>query len=252
MIRFASDVSTVLAIGAHPDDIELGAGGILLKMQDAGWKVVMLVATDGARGGEPLQRNEEQDRAARFLNADLLWGGLEDGDVQVCPATINKIESVVREYRPQVVLTHWREDTHQDHRNLSLATISACRRVDILICYEVPSTERFEPAIFEHLNDEELRRKNELVKCHQSQLGMGDRRDVLEWMNHTGKYRGQKVRRRFCEAFHPIHASFLSRLIDPMQNSIDDGQEIRDARPVEPRASAVGGKQRVEYIDLSR
>ena len=86
----------VLAIGAHPDDIELGCGGALLAHVAAGDTVTMLVVTggengpgDGARGAG---RRAEQERAARTLGAGLLWGGLRDCTLTPDAATVAVVE----------------------------------------------------------------------------------------------------------------------------------------------------------------
>ncbi|WP_409331128.1 PIG-L deacetylase family protein, partial [Trujillonella humicola] len=69
---------SVLAIGAHPDDVELGCGATLLAHAAAGDTVTVLVVTGGEAGpGEPARRLE-QEAAARMLGARLVWGGLHD------------------------------------------------------------------------------------------------------------------------------------------------------------------------------
>jgi len=65
----------VLAIGAHPDDIEIGCGGTLLKLKQQGHKVYMLVMTRGESGGCPEKRLQEQEAAAEYIGAEeIFWG----------------------------------------------------------------------------------------------------------------------------------------------------------------------------------
>jgi LmbE family N-acetylglucosaminyl deacetylase len=71
----------VLAIGAHPDDIELGCGAALLAHRRAGHEVTMLVMTAGLGPAERRARPEEQEEAAALLRAGLVWGGFEDGRI---------------------------------------------------------------------------------------------------------------------------------------------------------------------------
>ena len=69
---------SVLAVGAHPDDIELGCGGALAAHRAAGHTLTMLVLSDGGNGPGTADRWAEQDAAARVLDAGLVWGGLAD------------------------------------------------------------------------------------------------------------------------------------------------------------------------------
>ena len=85
---------SVLAIGAHPDDIELGCGGALLAHVAAGDRVTMLVVTGGENGpGDDTQvtgRRAEQERAAAAIGARLVWGGLVDCQVVADSAAIRR------------------------------------------------------------------------------------------------------------------------------------------------------------------
>src|SRR4051812_35835497 len=97
----ATPSRTVLAVGAHPDDIELGAGATLLRLSKAGWRVVLLVVTDGRGGGRPSTRREEQQEVARQLEAELHWGNLEDGCLRDTPELIDLIGGHIRRTQPQ-------------------------------------------------------------------------------------------------------------------------------------------------------
>ena len=76
---------TILAIGAHPDDIELGCGGALLAHRRAGEAVWLLVMSAGTGGGVSAIRKHEQSVAARRLDAELLWGDFADGEIPLPP-----------------------------------------------------------------------------------------------------------------------------------------------------------------------
>ena len=82
---------SVLAIGAHPDDIELGCGGTIARHVAVGDQVAMLVVTRGEVGpGEVLQRVEEQRRAAEVLGVStLLWGN----DIPDCQVSLHELGS---------------------------------------------------------------------------------------------------------------------------------------------------------------
>src|SRR5688500_7561614 len=72
----------ILAVVAHPDDIELGCGATLLAHRARGDEVALLVMTTGERGPQDAKsRIREQEDAAALLGASLLWGGFQDGEV---------------------------------------------------------------------------------------------------------------------------------------------------------------------------
>jgi LmbE family N-acetylglucosaminyl deacetylase/CheY-like chemotaxis protein len=147
--RFQHLPERVLAIGAHPDDVEIGVGGILVGHGKVGDEITVLTMSHGARGGDSIRRAEEAERAAERLGAKLILQDLEDTRVPMADPTVNMIESVIEEFRPTVVYTHTSCDLHQDHRNVHQATLVATRSVANVYCYESPSaTVKFAPARF--------------------------------------------------------------------------------------------------------
>ena len=119
----------ILAIGAHPDDIEIGCGGTLLYFQKYhNATVSMLLLTRGEAGTEgAVDREAEQSAACQILGIDRRFcADLTDTAIDLQDA-IKCIEDVVGDVDPDVVFTHYGEDTHQDHRVVSDATISACQ-----------------------------------------------------------------------------------------------------------------------------
>jgi LmbE family N-acetylglucosaminyl deacetylase len=128
--------SSALAIGAHPDDVEFGAGGLLAKWAADGCVVHHLVCTDGSKGTWDVdadvsalaaRRQEEQREAARRLAGDrageVRFLGRVDGELDSDLATRGEVALVIRELRPQAVLGHdpWkRYRLHPDHRHAGL------------------------------------------------------------------------------------------------------------------------------------
>ena len=118
----------ILAIGAHPDDIEFGCGGTLSKYSEKGHKVYMLVLSIGDKGGDPEIRQKEQENSAQILGAEKLYFGNEkDTEIVQSQKLITEIEGFLKEIKPDFIFVHYFDDTHQDHRNLSNSTISATR-----------------------------------------------------------------------------------------------------------------------------
>lgn len=161
---------TVLAVGAHPDDVEIGVGGILAAHRAAGDDIVILTLTRGARGGDADLRQHESLAAAELLGARLFLKDLVDTEVDGGGPTVRLIEEVVREVRPTVVYTHTRHDRHQDHRAANEATIVATRGVASVACFQSPSsTIDFHPNRFVAI-DRFIDAKLELLDCFRSQV----------------------------------------------------------------------------------
>jgi bacillithiol biosynthesis deacetylase BshB1 len=112
----------ILAFGAHPDDVELFAGGTMAKMAALGYSTGIIDMTRGELGtrGTPAMRNREAQKAAKILGLRVRKNlELPDGSVTVTSATRLKVIHALREYRPSLVLTHHWEDKHPDHVNTS-------------------------------------------------------------------------------------------------------------------------------------
>jgi N-acetylglucosamine malate deacetylase 1 len=113
---------TILAFGAHPDDVELFAGGTMAKMAALGHLTGIVDMSRGELGtrGTPALRKEESENAAKILGVKVRENlGFPDGDIQVTSEARLKVIRVLRKYRPKIVLTHFWDDNHPDHVNTS-------------------------------------------------------------------------------------------------------------------------------------
>ncbi len=204
----------VLAIGAHPDDIELGCGGTLAAHRAAGDAVTMLVVTGGQNGpGQVGQRRTEAEAAARRLDCLLLWGRLQDCAVTADATTIALIENAIRETEADVVYVHAPDDSHQDHRAVAAATLSAARHSRRVLHYRSPSTIRFEPSLYVDISAH-LDRKLAALACHRSQVESSAMVDP-EVVAASARHFGAQARVRFAEAFVP--SRFVWDLAPPPQ-----------------------------------
>jgi LmbE family N-acetylglucosaminyl deacetylase/CheY-like chemotaxis protein len=159
----------VLAVGAHPDDVEIGVGGILAAHREAGDTVVILTMSRGGRGGEPLDRQGESLASAELLGARLFLEDLVDTEITSTGPTIAIIERVITQVNPSIVYTHSIHDRHQDHRAVHEAVVVAARSVDTVACFQSPSsTVDFRPSRFVSI-DGYTAKKIELLQCFQSQ-----------------------------------------------------------------------------------
>jgi LmbE family N-acetylglucosaminyl deacetylase/CheY-like chemotaxis protein len=178
---------SVLAIGAHPDDVEIGVGGILAAHCAAGDTITILTLSRGARGGDADRRQLESLASAELLGARLFVKDLVDTEMVGNGPMVRMIEEVVAEVEPTIVYTHTSHDRHQDHRAVHEATMVATRRIGTVACFQSPSsTIDFRPLRFVAVDDH-LERKLELLACFASQA---DSRDYMapDLVSATARY----------------------------------------------------------------
>ena len=196
----------IQAIGAHPDDIEIGCGGTLLKYARAGHNVFLLVLTEGNIGGEPAVRKAEQEKVAGYIGAKgLFFGGYRDTELEDNRDLILTIEQVKDKTDPDIVFLNYSEDTHQDHRAASNAGVSATRYVKEVLFYEVPTSFNFDPKIFVNVEDV-LEDKMKLLRLHASQFDKTRVKNLtIEESAHAcAVFRGYQGRVKFAEGFKPL------------------------------------------------
>ncbi len=118
----------ILAIGAHPDDIEYGCAGTLVKYRQQGHQIFLLVVTDGACKADPVVRRTEQEESAHIIGAEeVIFGEFADTELTCSRDLIMFIEKIAREVQPDFGFVPYPDDTHQDHRALAQAAIPASR-----------------------------------------------------------------------------------------------------------------------------
>lgn len=159
----------VLAIGAHPDDVEIGCAGTLLGHRRRGDSVSILTMSQGGVGGDRQERVREAIAVAQLIGAQLLFADLPDTRIDAGVDTIRLIEQVVGELDPTVIYVHSKNDGHQDHRAIHQATMSASRRVAKVLAYQSPSaTNDFSPTKFFAI-DTVVARKVQALSLYASQ-----------------------------------------------------------------------------------
>ena len=202
----------ILAIGAHPDDIELGLGGTLAKYVEKGKEVYALILSRGEKGvsddkikDKELKgkiREEETRKALNFLgvkdeNINVL--GLPDGGIKPDERVIDEIYEYIMKISPDIVFTHFFEDDHLVHVGTSLITLHAGRKVKSILFYESPSTRTsFSPNFFVDIS-EYIDKKVKALKMHETQkdkLYMGE--DVII---SKARFRGFQAKVRYAEGF---------------------------------------------------
>lgn len=193
----------ILAIGSHPDDIEFGCGGALYKFARNGHRVFMYVVTNGSAGGNAVKRIAEQKKSCKLLGAqEVTWGKFKDTALPSFKTVVDAIEHTVKKVEPTFVFVHHGKDTHQDHRHVHAAAVSATRNIANILFYEGPTSYDFDPNVFVTINSQ-LEPKVASLRCHHSQVMKTNIRmhSILDIARATATFRGTQCRAPFAEAF---------------------------------------------------
>ncbi|MDB4953920.1 MAG: LmbE family protein, partial [Myxococcales bacterium] len=164
----------VLAFGAHPDDLEVGAGGLLARLSDEGADVTMAIVS--------IPNQAEQRKAEAMAAADLIDANLvviyEDKPCRVediaMHELVRRFDQIVGDVRPDLVITHSANDLHWDHSLVNRATVSALRRTPCdLFAYlsspEMNAQSRSFGNCFADIS-KHMDAKVSAIACHKSQL----------------------------------------------------------------------------------
>ncbi len=195
--------NTILAIGAHPDDIELGCGGTLRAASKLGNKVVAVFMTKGEHSGDPEVRPKESLKALSLLGvSEVHFGDFPDTEIQCGTKAIDFLESFYLKHKPQTVLTHTVNDIHQDHRQVGWISMSAFRNAPQVLAFETPRvTPNFSPTYFVDITNC-VNDKWSALKCHLSQKTK--RYITYESMVNLASFRGSQVSLPAAEAFEVV------------------------------------------------
>lgn len=189
----------ILAIGAHPDDIEIGCGGTLLYLKrshDATLHTYVLTYGGASNHGAG-SRESEQSAANKILQVNSFrCAGLSDTQLHTYNL-VSMIEEVIDDVDPDIIFTHYANDTHQDHRAVAEATVSACRYRTNLLFYESFSTENFQPTLLVDIG-KTIHQKCEAVAAHVLQ---DKHLELTDYVRTLAKYRSHRTCLNYTEAF---------------------------------------------------
>lgn len=182
----------VMVISAHPDDIEPQMGGTIAEYTSKGHEVLILTLTipyqdkfgKGIKEAKKERANEAKN-SAKILGAKLILLDLDQYKINIQQRELVQIiEKYIREYNPKIIYTCWDHGSHQDHKAISNAVISATRKNDTTLYF-------FEPIIPEGIVpytflpdsyviiDNVIDKKIESVKCYKSQM----KKYGYDWVN---------------------------------------------------------------------
>jgi LmbE family N-acetylglucosaminyl deacetylase len=199
-LRLPDGPLDVLCVGAHPDDVEIGCGGTLLRLAErADVSLTVAVLT-----GTPERAAESEGALQEILSgAKTHFAGLPDGRLPTnWEAAKEHLEDLARHCQPQLVLTHRVDDAHQDHRTLGVMVTTVWRDA-LVLHYEIPKWDgdMGTPSHYVGLTREEARRKVDLLNRHFPSQHRHDWWDDEVFLGLM-RLRGMECRRPYAEAFY--------------------------------------------------
>jgi len=204
MNRLFEDSGRVLAFGAHPDDLEVGAGGLLARLVEEGAAVTMAIVS--------IPYDHDRRRAEAEAGAKVIGGKLrfiydeKPSRVEDIPMheLVRRMDQLVADVHPDLVITHSMHDLHWDHGLVNRATVSALRRTpcDLLAFLSSPEMNAQSRAFGQCFADisKSIDTKIEAIGAHRSQvekLDLESSRDLARAMGRISGY-------QFAEAYEVL------------------------------------------------
>lgn len=215
----------ILAVGAHPDDLEILCAGTLAKLARRGDKIFTGILTDGSKGHfriPPAElaeiRKSETLESSKVIGAELIWLGIPDAYLFDDERTRLKVIDMVRVAKPDLIIAHSPNDYHPDHRTASklvfdtafIATVPHVKtehpyneNVSPIYYMDTSAGVGFQPEVYVDITDV-MDTKKEMMSKHRSQvqwLKEHDNIDILEFMDITAKFRGLQCGAMYAEGF---------------------------------------------------
>jgi Uncharacterized proteins, LmbE homologs len=217
----------VLAVGCHPDDLEIGCGGTLAKFAKQGNKVTMCHMANGNMGHAVIMPEELREiRTLEAENAGKILGAVEVINMDVPdlevdsrdPRLVSALIEVIRRVQPEIIITHYPEDYMKDHREVSSIVFDASFSSSIPHLYTnsmsyaniVPifymdtlAGMNFQPAEYVDVSGE-IETKLNALACHESQIKWmlkHDGIDFLDFVRTVSKFRGLQCSVPYAEGF---------------------------------------------------
>lgn len=206
-----SKKQSVIAFGAHPDDLEIGMGGTLAKLARLGYDVNLVIATlpNFVKTDIKEQRRIEATTSAKTLGCKSpQFLDLSPDEITIGRKFVTMIDDIINKHKPEAVFTQWIGDSHQDHQALTRAVIAASRDSNNLFMYEttIPGglTENaFRPQLYIDIT-ETLEAKSNALDCFHSQKNNRCGNLWIDAVVGRCSYRGYQMNVKYAEAFEVV------------------------------------------------
>lgn len=179
---------TVLAFGAHPDDVEFGCGGTLLLLKEIEYKIIIVDLTRGEKsvhGTNPEKRAKEANKGAKILGASRKIYDLGDKEISLSEEHKRIVKEIIEKYNPCLVFAPYFVDPHKDHENTSKLVSLFSNPV----YYYISNLK--DPNIGVDITSV-YNTKLKAINSHQSQIKSGDEEWFEERNTSSGKVLGVK------------------------------------------------------------
>jgi LmbE family N-acetylglucosaminyl deacetylase len=217
----------VLVVAAHPDDEILGLGGTVASHAARGDRVRLAVMCEGITSRYKPEWDAEVRKqakeAARILGVtDLVLGNLPDQRLETLPLSdvVKEVVSLITEWQPEVIYTHFSGDINRDHRILTEAVLVAARpysapSVKEILMFETPSstewsspalTASFQPNVYVDIS-EFVEQKIKAFSCYSAEIRQRPHPRSPEALADRARYWGSVINRRGAEAFMLVRAT---------------------------------------------
>jgi len=218
----------ILAVVAHPDDMELGCSGTLARCVQRGDSVSIAIACKGESAALNVSREElvrmrgdEARTSARLLGAEVITMGFSDYGVDVNDKTRKIFTDAIRQANPDAIITHYHNDYGSDHNNTFTlvrdaaltATVpnyrtkhAAIARIPAIFMMEALGGHDFLPEVYVDIS-ETFETKKKMLGCHRSQIDWASRHggmDFIKYIEVVARFRGYQAGVEFAEGFIPL------------------------------------------------
>jgi LmbE family N-acetylglucosaminyl deacetylase len=220
----------ILAVSAHPDDIEILCAGTLIKFKKQGHEIFFVHMCDGGKGHAVIPsaelkeiRKKEAERSAELLGAEIFHGNFPDLELYVNEDSIKTAVNLIRRYKPDAVITHSPQDYQSDHRNTAQIMIDASYPASLphykaeyeahTVSYPIFFMDciagiDFLPTEYVDISGE-MELKEKMLLCHESQYKwLLEHHGIhyVELMKQLSAFRGMQCGVKFAEGFRMYHA----------------------------------------------
>lgn len=216
----------ILAVGCHPDDLEIGCAGTLAKYASLGHKVFMCHVANGDKGHAVIMpeelrkiRTKEAEAAGSIIGAEVI--NLDVPDTQVNSYnedTVNKMIDVIKYSKPDVIITHAPQDYMRDHQEVNKIVFNASfsssvphvftknefyPKIPPIYYMDTLAGVNFLPTEYVDISDT-IETKLDMLRCHDSQISWmleHDHIDFIDFVRTVSKFRGLQCGAKYAEGF---------------------------------------------------